>query len=81
MTNKCTAVSCVVCKKTFVNRWNMDRHKKNDHGLTERGNVVENSLGIALFTTEALVKETVIKTRSHLQLWTVILRTLSAISS
>ena len=58
-----TAVSCVVCKKTFVNRWNMDRHKKNDHGLTERGNVVENSLGIALFTTEALVKETVIKTR------------------
>ena len=63
MTNKCTAVSCVVCKKTFVNRWNMDRHKKNDHGITERGNVIENSLGIAIFTTEALVKETVIKTR------------------
>ena len=35
----------------------MDRHKKNDHGLTERGNVIENSLGIAIFTTEALVKD------------------------
>ena len=54
-------VSCVVCKKTFVNTWNMNRHTKKDHGLTEIGNVVENSVGMAVFTTEALVKEKVSK--------------------
>ena len=47
-------VSCVVCKKTFVNTWNMSRHTNKDHGLTEIDNVVENSVGIAVFTTEAL---------------------------
>ena len=53
-----TVVSCVACKKkTFANRWNMDRDKKIDHGPTVRGNVIENSLGIAIFTTEALVKD------------------------
>ena len=57
-------VSCVVCKKTFVNTWNMERHTMKDHGLTEIGNVVENSVGMAIFTTEALVKEPVIKTRA-----------------
>ena len=41
----------------------MERHTKKDHGLTEIGNVVENSVGMAIFTTEALVKETVIETR------------------
>ena len=55
--------SCVVCKKTFVNTWNMERHTLKDHGLTEKGNVIENSAGIAIFTTEALVKETVIERR------------------
>ena len=44
----------------------MERHQKKDHGLTEKDNVVENSAGIAIFTTEALVKETVtqIETRA-----------------
>ena len=54
-------VSCVVCKKTFVNTWNLNRHTKKDHGLTEIGNVVKNSVGMAVFTTEALVKEKVSK--------------------
>ena len=55
--------SCVVCKKTFVNTWNMERHTLKDHGLTEKGDVIENSVGIAIFTTEAPVKETVIERR------------------
>ena len=58
------AASCVVCKKTFVNKWNMERHTQKDHGLTEKGNVIENSAGIAIFTTEALVKEKVSETRA-----------------
>ena len=41
-------VSCVVCNKTFVNTWNMERHTKKDHGLTEIGNVVLNSVGMAI---------------------------------
>ena len=60
-----SAASCVVCKKTFVNKWNMERHTKKDHGLTEKGNVIENSAGIAIFTTEALVKEKVSETRAE----------------
>ena len=33
--------------------------QKKEHGLTEKGNVVKNSVGIAMLTTEALlVKET-----------------------
>ena len=60
-----SASSCVVCKKTFVNTWNMERHTKKDHGLTEKGNVIENSAGIAIFTTEALVKEKVSETRAE----------------
>ena len=68
MHNKCDtpirAASCVVCKKTFVNKWNMERHTQKDHGLTEKGNVIENSAGIAIFTTEALVKEKVSETRA-----------------
>ena len=59
-----SAASCVVCKKTFVNKWNMERHTQKDHGLTEKGNVIENSAGIAIFTTEALVKEKVSETRA-----------------
>ena len=55
-----SAASCVVCEKTFAKKSNMERHKIKEHGLTERGNVVANSAGIAIFTTEALVKETVI---------------------
>ena len=44
----------------------MERHAKKDHGLTEKGNVIENSAGIAIFTTEALVKEKVSEARlSH----------------
>ena len=39
-----SASSCVVCKKTFVNTWNMERHTKKDHGLTEKGNVMEGIL-------------------------------------
>ena len=66
-TRKCdtpiSAASCVVGKKTFVNKWNMERHAKKDHGLTEKGNVIENSSGIAIFTTEALVKEKVSEAR------------------
>ena len=31
------------------------------HGLTEKGNILQNSLGKAVFTTEALVKERVIQ--------------------
>ena len=58
-------VSCVVCKKTFVNTLNMERHTNKGRGLTEIGNVVENSVGMAIFTTEALVKETVIETRAE----------------
>ena len=50
-----------MCKKTFVNTWNLNRHTKKDHGLTEIGNVVKNSVGMAVFTTEALVKEKVSK--------------------
>ena len=38
--------------------------QKKEHGLTEKGNVVENSAGIAMFTTEALVKETVTEKRA-----------------
>ena len=59
------AFLCVVCRKTFANLWNLERHQRKEHGLTEKGNVIENSVGIAIFTTEALVKETVtvIKTR------------------
>ena len=41
----------------------MERHTLKDHGLTEKGNAIENSVGIAIFTTEALVKETVIERR------------------
>ena len=44
-------VSCVVCNKTFVNTLNMERHTNKGHGLTEIGNVVENSVGMAIFTT------------------------------
>ena len=55
-----SADSCVVCEKTFAKKSNMERHKIKEHGLTEKGNVVANSAGIAIFTTEALVKETVI---------------------
>ena len=40
-----------------------EAHK--DHGLTEKGNVIENSAGIAIFTTEALVKEKVSETRAE----------------
>ena len=40
-TRKCdtpiSAASCVVGKKTFVNKWNMERHAKKDHGLTVQG--------------------------------------------
>ena len=43
----------------------MERHTKKDHGLTEKGNVIENSAGIAIFTTEALVKEKVSETRAE----------------
>ena len=57
------AFLCVVCRKTFVNLWNMERHQRKEHGLTEKGNVIENSVGIAIFTTEALVKETVTVTK------------------
>ena len=42
----------------------MKRHTQKDHGLTEKGNVIENSAGIAIFTTEALVKEKVSETRA-----------------
>ena len=42
----------------------MERHTQKDHGLTEKGNVIENSAGIAIFTTEALVKEKVSETRA-----------------
>ena len=55
----------MVCKKTFLNIWNVERHQKKEHGLTEKGNVVENSAGIAMFTTEALVKETVTEKRTE----------------
>ena len=60
-----SAASCMVCKKTFLNIWNVERHQKKEHGLTEKGNVVENSAGIAMFTTEALVKETVTEKRTE----------------
>ena len=43
----------------------MERHTKKDHGLTEIDNVVVNSVGMAIFTTEALVKETVSQTTSE----------------
>ena len=43
----------------------LERHTKKDHGLTEKGNVIENSAGIAIFTTEALVKEKVSETRAE----------------
>ena len=36
-----STVSCVVCKKTFAKISNLERHQKNNHGLTERGNVVQ----------------------------------------
>ena len=53
--------SCVVCQKTFAKSYNLKRHQQAAHGLTEKGNVVQNSLGMAVFTTEALVKEKVTK--------------------
>ena len=53
--------SCVVCQKTFAKSYNLKRHQQAAHGLTEKGNVVQNSLGLAVFTTEALVKERVIQ--------------------
>ena len=43
----------------------MERHTQKAHGLTEKGNVIENSVGIAIFTTEALVKEKVSETRAE----------------
>ena len=54
-----TTVSCTVCQKTFAKSWNLKRHQQDAHGLTEKGNTVQNSAGMAVFTTEALVKETV----------------------
>ena len=45
-------VSCVVCNKTFVNTWNMERHTKKDHGLTEIGNVVENSVAMDIYSQQ-----------------------------
>ena len=56
-----TTVSCVVCQKTFAKSWNLKRHRQDSHGLTEKGNTVQNSAGMAVFTTDALVKETVIE--------------------
>ena len=56
-----TTVSCTVCQKTFANSWNLKRHQQDVHGLTEKDNTVQNSAGMAGFTTEALVKETVIE--------------------
>ena len=55
-----TTVSCVVCQKTFAKFWNLKRHQKDAHGLTEKGNTVKNSAGMAVFTTEALVKDTLL---------------------
>ena len=55
------SVHCVVCQKTFSKQWNLKRHQQKEHGLTEKGNIVQNSLGMAVFTTEALVKERVIQ--------------------
>ena len=54
-----TTVSCVVCQKTFAKFWNLKRHQQDAHGLTE-GNTVQNSAGMAVFTTEALVKDTLL---------------------
>ena len=54
-----TTVSCIVCQKTFAKSWNLKRHQQDAHGITEKGNTVQNSAGMAVFTTEALVKETV----------------------
>ena len=54
-----TTVSCTVCQKTFAKSWNLKRHQQDAHGITEKGNTVQNSAGMAVFTTEALVKETV----------------------
>ena len=48
-----------MCQKTFAKSWNLKRHQQDAHGLTEKGNTVQNSAGMAVFTTEALVKETV----------------------
>ena len=61
-----TTVSCIVCQKTFAKSWNLKRHQQDAHGLTEKGNTVQNSAGMAVFTTEALVKETVIALKSLL---------------
>ena len=36
-----SAASCVMCKKTFMNTCNIQRHQKK-----EKGNVIENSAGI-----------------------------------
>ena len=47
----------VLGAKNFVNVWNMERHQKKDHGLTEKDYVVENSAGIAIFTTQQLSLE------------------------
>ena len=62
-----TTVSCTVCQKTFAKSWNLKRHQQDAHGLTEKGNTVQNSAGMAVFTTEALVKETVIEKKCSVQ--------------
>ena len=38
----------------------MERHQKKEHGLTEKGNVIENSVGMAVFQQKRWLKETVI---------------------
>ena len=37
--------SCVVCQKTFAKSYNLKRHQQAAHGLTEKGNILQNSLG------------------------------------
>ena len=57
------AALCLLCKKLFVNQWNMRRHQKKVHGLLE--NDAENSLRIAKYKTEVKIEEKMMSKRKE----------------
>jgi hypothetical protein len=52
-------ISCTVCYKKQSRRDNLKRHMKDKHGITEKGNIVENSAGFVKFETSYLKKAAV----------------------
>ena len=63
-TPNCVAF-CLVCKKFFVNQWNLQRHQKKEHGVTENDNDAQNRTGIGRNKTETHAEETMAKMLSE----------------